>query len=339
MTSVLSFLFLFLAYPAQSYATKVWAYNESGSEMRLPLPANLRLRTICAALCCTLALGILFPVRAGLRGPGKYSGVVVFDRWDTCFLLSGPYIIYISESVKAALRPFKGNAVQVDASEVFQPRNPGDAVIQKYEILGPAPDTHHWAAVDGLEWTVSADFQAGHLPAFVIEVRNASGETVDVRSDAIGPVLLGPNPETPWGSPSDGKSRAWITRANLLHDTYDWWQAQTAETKKSFASYAIDASSRPPEHFPLLPHQSRFIRVILQAPPGEYQFMVGYGGGVHEEKSIASNAISFALDEDNTATVLVSERADATRSGECDSSQTNLMFWRTTPCHACARCK
>ena len=56
--------------------------------------------------CVTLILltiGFALLANAGLRGPGKYSGVVVFDRWDNCFLLSGPYITYISENVKKEL--------------------------------------------------------------------------------------------------------------------------------------------------------------------------------------------------------------------------------------------
>jgi hypothetical protein len=37
-------------------------------------------------------------------------------------------------------------------------------------------------------------------------------------------------------------------------------------------------------------------RVRLDVPAGEYQFMAGYGGGVHSWKSIGSNAISFNVD-------------------------------------------
>ena len=93
-----------------------------------------------------IACGLAFVARAGIRGPGKYCGVIVFDRWDTCFLLSGPYITYISEKVKEDLRTYKGQAIQVDALDVFQPKNPGDALIRKYKIIGPAPKTRSWFA-------------------------------------------------------------------------------------------------------------------------------------------------------------------------------------------------
>jgi hypothetical protein len=82
-------------------------------------------------LICTLASGFIITAHAGLRGPGKYCGVIVFDRWDTCFLLSGHFITYISDGVKNELRPYTGKAMQLDALEVSQPRNPGDALVRK----------------------------------------------------------------------------------------------------------------------------------------------------------------------------------------------------------------
>jgi hypothetical protein len=76
---------------------------------RFPKPTLLPCLTLIL-----LTVGFALLAHAGLRGPGKYSGVVVFDRWDTCFLLSGPYITYISDNVKNELRPYAGKAMQVD---------------------------------------------------------------------------------------------------------------------------------------------------------------------------------------------------------------------------------
>lgn len=119
-----------------------------------------RLILLIGALAC----GFIITAHAGLRGPGKYCGVVVFDRWDTCFLLSGPYITYISEGVKNELRPYKGKAMQLDVLEVSQPQNPGDALVRKYKIIGPAPDTRHWVMLDGLELVAESDFGPHGVP-------------------------------------------------------------------------------------------------------------------------------------------------------------------------------
>src|SRR5262245_60482041 len=64
------------------------------------------------------------PAEAGIRGPGKYSGVVVYDRWGGCTLYSGVYVMYVSEKVKGKLCDYPGKSVQVDAREVLQLINP-----------------------------------------------------------------------------------------------------------------------------------------------------------------------------------------------------------------------
>ena len=73
---------------------------------------------------------------AGIRAPGKYSGVVVFDRWDTCYLYSGIYLMYVSQKTKEGLRQYEGKSVEIDAKEVLQIINSGDGLIGKYEFLG-----------------------------------------------------------------------------------------------------------------------------------------------------------------------------------------------------------
>jgi hypothetical protein len=248
---------------------------------------KLRRKTLFAALIC--ALIFILTAHAGIRGPGRYSGVVVFDRSGTCFLLSGPYITYISDAAKNRLRPYQGKAIQVDASDVFQPLNPGDALIRKYEIIGPAPDTHHWAILDGLELVAKSDFGPHGSPTFVIEIRNNGNKSTQVDSSDFGPTLLGLKPKATF-CPSDGKSEAWITRGDLVH--LSSWESASDGVKDS-ASYTIDSKNRPPKRFQLAPGQSKQFRVTFKVSPGQYQFMVGYGGGVHEEKSLASNAISF----------------------------------------------
>ena len=247
--------------------------------------------------------GSLLIVHAGLRGPGKYSGVVIFDRWDTCLLLSGDYITYVSEEVKEHLRPYKDQAIQLDATEVFQPMNPGDALIRRYKILGPAPEPSRAPAIEGARITVKSDFDVDRTVAFLITLENSAASPIQIESDGIGPTLLGLNPTDSQKtftcfSPSDGKSVAWITRGTLAKPssgscTYDHHLIMSA-------SYSIDPSSKVPDRFNLNPGESKQVRVVLKVPAGPYQFLVGFGGGVHEGRSLASNAISFHVDRDGT---------------------------------------
>jgi hypothetical protein len=267
--------------------------------MRRVAPYRFLFQALCVGVLGALACTFVITAQAGMRGPGKYCGLVVFDRWDTCFLLSGHFITYVSDGVKNELRPYKGTAMQVDASEVFQPMNPGDALIRKYKIIGPAPDNHYWVTLDGLELVARSDFGPQGTAAFLIELRNTGSRPVEVRSSEFGPTLLGLNPKVLFWA-SDGKSGAWITRVGLLTPTS--WESWSGAIKYS-ASYTIDPKSLPPERFQLAPGESVKVRVIFKAPPGQYQFIVGYGGGVHEEKSLASNAISFDVNDLGFATL------------------------------------
>ena len=250
-----------------------------------------------------LASGFAFLAHAGIRAPGKYCGVVVFDRWDTCFLLSGPFITYVSEKVKDELRPYKGQAVQVDALDVFQPMNPGDALIREYRIIGPAPNTRRWLTLDGLELLAESDFGPESKPSFVIQIRNVGTNSMEIVSSEVAPVLLTRKLGTRVAplDASDGESIAVITRTRL---TDSQSEACPEDDGSCSPTFTIDLASQPPERFELSPGQSMRTKITFQAPPGQYQFLFGYGGGVHEEKSLASNAISFDIGDGGVATLI-----------------------------------
>ena len=259
------------------------------------------IRLVSLSALLSVACGFAFFAHAGLRGPGKYCGVVIFDRWDTCLLLSGPYITYVSDSVKHALRPYRGQAVQVDASDVFQPMNPGDALIRKYEIVGPAPDLHR-ISLDGLELKAEADFGTEATPSFLIQVRNVSNYSVTIVTSEIAPVLLTRKlAEQGSFEPSDGDSIAMITRRHVG----DFPNNECAEdATRCFPNFAVDPESALPSRFELSPGQARKVKIAFLIPQGQYQFLFGYGGGVHEDKSLASNAISFDVNGAGVATLV-----------------------------------
>jgi len=189
--------------------------------------------------------------------------------------------------------------VQVDASKVTQRENPGDALIQKYKIVGAAPDTVRWGKLNGLKLIANSDFGPRRTPTFVIEIRNTGSNASVIESLEIGPTLLTSNPKFPF-APSDGGSQAAITRGNLINPPLF---SSTNVGITYSATYDIDSASRPPEHFKLEPGQSIKTRITFEVFPGQYQFLFGYGGGVHEEKSLASNTISFDLSDTRVATL------------------------------------
>jgi hypothetical protein len=258
---------------------------------------QIALNTVITVIGLVLG-GSSDPANAGMRGPGKYSGVVIFDRWDTCVLISGPYVTYISESAKNELRDYARVAVEIEASEVIQPMNPGDGLVRKYQVLGLAPEPKGSVKLDGLDFRVQDDFRPDGSPTFVIAVVNHGGSDVEIRGDEVGLTVLG-NHKGP-ESPSDGPSEAVITRTELSRPGSVSWE----HGGESFHAGSKVEGHSAPDHFRLKAGESRDFRIKFDLSPGEYQFMIGYGGGVHEERSLISNAISFDVDASGRATLV-----------------------------------
>jgi hypothetical protein len=84
--------------------------------------------------------------------------------------------------------------------------NPGDALIRKYKIIGPAPDNQQWATLDGLKLMARSDFGPDGMLTFLIEVRNGSGGPIKFDSHEVGPALLGRVSKSPFLA-SDGNYR------------------------------------------------------------------------------------------------------------------------------------
>lgn len=233
---------------------------------------------------------------AGIRGPGKYHGVVIFDRWDTCYIYSGVYLMYVSQRAKKKLREYGGHAMIIDALKVDQPMNPGDGRIDRLRVIGPARSRRPVIQLDGLVLKVSPEFRSGS-PRFIFEIQNRSRRKVEIRSEELALTLLGKKRErVSVFDPSDGESTALITRTSLGNRT----RSGTGNSSNYACFWSI--GDKPlPDQFRLKPGETRVITISLRVPRGEYDFLCGYGGGVHEDKSLASNLVGFDLDQNGTA--------------------------------------
>ena len=202
--------------------------------------------------------------------------------------------MYISDFVKEQLREYEGQAIEIDALEVKQPINPGDGLIRRLKILGPAQSKQAWYTVEGIS--------LGAQPVAIkrslgveLTVTNKRNTPVRIDSSQIGFALLSNRIEGAL-TPSDSPSTAVITRASvfLAHGS---WQIGTGSKTYSY-TYLIADEYRSPQVFELAPNESRKIQIAFELPAGHYQFFAGYGGGVHESKSIVSNPVSLELWKD-----------------------------------------
>jgi hypothetical protein len=240
-------------------------------------------RRILAVVCVGLIPLLALVARAGERGPGKYCGTVIYDRWGGCTLYSGIYVMYLSEAVKEKVRAHAGKSVEIDAKQVDQPQNPGDGLIKQLAFVGPAPPTQNWVALEDLSLRVAPALADDGRPRLSISLQNTGAKEVEVFCGEFAPTLLTKRAgKQIGGEPADGPSFAMITRLSFRVG---------AEARTSGRWWGIDAAL--PHKFMLQPQERRVVTITFELPEGEYDFLAGYGGGVHAGKGIASNLVAF----------------------------------------------
>jgi len=240
---------------------------------------------------------------AGIRARGKYAGVVIFDRWDTCYLYSGVYLMYVSSKTKERLRQYEGKSIEIDAREVYQPINPGDGLIGKFKFLRVA--RNDW--LDQLSLTVEPGFENNERSTLVVGIENRSAKAMEVSTGSLAPTLLGPILQNAF-SPSDGKSDAWLTRSPMkfpafLKEIGMWPKSDKTHPlmREGDVEYYLNVEEELPDKILIPPGSKKTITMSFNLPKGEYEFLCGYAGGVHEVKTIASNLLAFSVDENGRA--------------------------------------
>ncbi len=263
------------------------------------LSASILLLIVCCTFCT-----------AGFRAPGNYCGVIIFDRWDGCILYSGTYLMYVSRKIKEQLRPYEGQSIQVKALDVFQPENPGDGLIRKLKYLGPAPSSKHLDKLKNISLKSHIYTPRGKHPIGVITIRNQGLKQLRLSGQHLAFTVLTKTPKkTAAWIASDGPSFALITRVNFeLRDTDFRWHGRGVSAGIPY-SWTTGKDMALSESFMLTPGAEKQIEIHLDLPDGQYNFLCGYGGGVHENNCLTSNCSSFDI-QDGIARE-VNERVEA----------------------------
>jgi hypothetical protein len=249
-----------------------------------------------------MALALLFSlaVLAGIRSAREYSGVVIEDRWGTFYIYAGTYLMYVSKDSQELLRDYIREPITIDAIEVFQPMNPGDGLIKRFVVLDQAPMEDEWVPVSGIVLVATPQFDQAGPARFQLLVENRSDKPIKIGARDLGITVLTRKAEVEvpvtsgfdWTPPSDGSSHALLTRQSF-------WGSDAPETYGRYWELQSGGFRKPMEK--LKAGESRLLTVTLRLPPGEYEFLFGYGGGVLESLCVASNQVRFNIGKDGTA--------------------------------------
>jgi len=252
------------------------------------LPRNQPMSMLRVLICGLLVATCSTTLTAGERGPDKYQGTVLFDRWDACSIYSGVSVMYVSKSVKEKLRPLNGQRVLINAKEVYQPKNPGDGLIKELEVVWPIPkNSREWVKFDGLTLKITVSSDKEGKPVVTIKLRNTSDKPIEILSDEWTPTLFTRGEAKKW-TPYDDASFALVTRVSF--------QIGGDEPRWHGKHWTIGKENALPRRFMLEAKSDRTVAMQFDLPDGEYDFICGYGShqgfasGKRQAKHTASKA-------------------------------------------------
>ncbi|MBN2704061.1 MAG: hypothetical protein JXR23_07605 [Pontiellaceae bacterium] len=260
-------------------------------------------------MCCLCVLLCTVLCEAEIRAPGKYCGVVIFDRWDGCILYDAVYVSYISEKTKEGLREHAGQVVLIDAKKVYQPINPGDGRIDQFEYLGTAPEERNFTQLKGIHLESSINVSESGKAVATITIENREKEPAELFSRELALTLLIKIPTSERKiSAADGPSIAFITRQSFeIDDSSPRWQSHGMKEGKPY-SWTIGKENALPHTFTLAPGERKQINVQFDLPDGEYDFLCGYGMSSQESACLASNLSAFNVEEGEAKVIEMKDR-------------------------------
>ena len=252
----------------------------------------------------TVAILLSAACLAGIRAAGKYTGVVVFDRWGGCVLSAGPTLDYVAEAAKGPLKPLHGTPVVLDVSDAWQPVNPGEALLRKFKRVEGKPEEAGPAAAR-LQLTVEPAFADGQPAAFTIAARNVGEARLTLKYESLAPIaLMKRRDKSSFLLASDGPSVAVLVG-------YTFWcpiDGQRLESRGGVQAgipcdWRVTNVKTLPRTAVLEPGGESVITIALSLPPGEYDFFAAYRDLDPSPLYVASNLVGCDVDTGGGATL------------------------------------
>jgi hypothetical protein len=252
---------------------------------------------IIVSLTCSASL-----LRAEMLGPGKYGGIVLFDRWDGCHLYRGVHVMHVSEKIKETLRERAGQFVHLDVAKLRQVINPGDAMIQEYAWLRDTPGFGEVPAkmpeFRDLQLTTAVVIGSANRPQFKTVLRSKSKKMLHLPN--VHPILLtraSPKEASAFRA-TDGPSIE-LGLPILFSLVGDDGRPRGDVDKKFWRSKLVDMNHTLEQwQFELQPDAPLELTFELNVPPGEYQILFGYQTGQdHNSPVLYSAPINFDVEK------------------------------------------
>lgn len=234
--------------------------------------------------------------------PGTYSGVVVFDRWDSCRLLVNHFELNISDTQKELLRKHAGKCIKIHADDIdeFSSNSP---LVNSFKYLGPVPKINRRGIqtdLSRLELSTHMDFSDDGQTCFIISATNQSPQPNTLFSFGFGFKIIRENGNAEQTKEaSDGKSLVII--GGQTFEILERVPRLKGEgmTKGLAYRWNTDEAFALPHSFILGPNETRIIKLEFELPDGRYDFLSCYGGNSFTEQCVISNQTFFDVNGGN----------------------------------------
>jgi len=265
-------------------------------------PSTMRPRHAQVLTVLTSLAALVTPSLAGIRAPGRYTGVVVFDRWGGCVLCSGYDFNYVSESAKAPLEDQDRQRVELDATVVLQVINPGKALLKEFAQVWTKPPEPP-PAPDPLRLSLQPAFADGEPARFEITAVNNGAGDMTLRYDALAAHVLTKREAHGLFQVSDSPSDAVLTAHFMLEEPGRGptrVRGGGVLAGVPHAWYVTSAMSLPTGVI-LGPGERTSLTIAVDLPPGEYDAFAAYGHYTDRGYCTASNSVGFDIGADGLA--------------------------------------
>ena len=169
------------------------------------------------------------------------------------------------------------------------------ALSHNSSIFGAAPEGRQTLVkVEGIRLYSSVRTRPDGKPVATLAIENTNLTPIKLYSPELALTLLAKREQRDRFFAADGPSFALLTRQSFEVGSEPRWEGRGFAAEGKYG-WTIGKENSLPHSFTLGSKETRHIDVQFDLPDGQYDFLCGYGGGVHGYKCVASNLLLSTL--------------------------------------------
>lgn len=261
----------------------------------------------------------------------KYCGIVAIDRWGQKVLQNGPYVVFLSDDVFEKLKEKAGKPVELDVSDIDQPKNPGGMIVKAisgWKLHDPK------TPIELQIKSATASASQGQGLKVEIALSNPTTKSIDVFGDAFEIIIIS-NEDSKIESWKDPEDRAYwyyseyysydsIFRRSLGHPQNLKWTAKIMASQGNGIDITPNSDNRNARIGPGGTFTST-ATIGKELPPGKYQAFITYSGDFGGPFHPLSARINFDVSAPTTTVASLPASSPAAGPASTQATQADAL--------------